>query len=142
MPRLLRTDGINVLVHRIGSALIPALADALHGRQNFNKLSHLARHDRPPFAYVAVQRQGLVLGENVDSAEIGVNAIGKRDIYNAIDAAEGYGRFGAIASQRIEPFARSARQQNSQGIFHSVPALSFWDGLKNVDTSTTSICVR
>ena len=94
---LLGADGINVLVNRIGSALIPLIADALHGRKHFDELSHLAAQDVPAFADVAVQRQRLVLGENVDAAQIGVEAVGESDIDDAIHSAEGDGGLGAVA---------------------------------------------
>ena len=68
----------------------------------------LAAHDVPAFADMPVQRQRLVLGEDVDPAQVGVDAVGKRDVDDAVDAAEGDGRLGAVASQRIEPLARAS----------------------------------
>ena len=55
MPRLLGPDGVDVLVNRIGCSLIPALADPLHGWQHFDELPHLAPHNVPSFANVAIQ---------------------------------------------------------------------------------------
>ncbi len=40
---LLRADRINVLVDRVGRALIPLIADPLHRRQHFDELSQFAR---------------------------------------------------------------------------------------------------
>src|SRR4051812_2589093 len=42
MLRLLRADGINVLVNRIRRALIPGFTYTFHWRQHFDKLAHFA----------------------------------------------------------------------------------------------------
>jgi len=102
---LLGTDGINVLIDRVRRAHIPVIADPLHRGENFNELSYLAADDIPTFTDVPVERKSFVLGKDEDAAQFGVNAIGKRDIDDAVDAAEGDGRFGAIASERIESLA-------------------------------------
>ncbi len=105
---LLRADRVNVLVDRVGCALIPLVAHPLHGRQHFDELAQFDAHDVPTFADVAVQRQGLVLGKDVDPPQVGVDAIGEGDVDDAVDAAKGDGRFGAVASQRIQPLTRAA----------------------------------
>ena len=75
VARLLRTDGINILINRVCGALVPLLADALHGRQHFDELSQFAGDDVPAFTNVAVEGEGLVLGENINPAQVGVNTI-------------------------------------------------------------------
>jgi hypothetical protein len=52
---------------------------------------------------VAVEGEGLVLGEDVDAAEVGVDAVGEGDVDDAVLAAKGDGGFGAIAGEREEP---------------------------------------
>ena len=94
---LLGADGINVLIDRVGCALIPLIADALHGRKNFDELADFAAENVPAFADVAVQRQRFVLRKNVNAAQVGVEAIGESDVNDAVHAAEGDGRLGAIA---------------------------------------------
>ena len=106
---LLRPDRVNVLIHRVGGALVPLIAYPLHRRQHFDELAHLAAHDVPAFAHVAVQRKRLVLGQDINPAQVGVDAVGKSDVDDAIDSAEGDSRLGAIASERIEALARPAR---------------------------------
>jgi hypothetical protein len=54
---------------------------------------------------VAIERKRLVLGEDVDVAEIGVDAVGERDVDDAVLAGEGYGRLGTIACEREKTFA-------------------------------------
>ena len=119
MLGLLAADGINVLVDRVGGAHVPGGAGALHGRQNLEELAQLLRHNAgPAFTNVAVQRERLVLGEDVDLAQAGVDAVGECDVDDAVVAAKGYRRFGAIAGERKEPFARATRQQYSECVSH------------------------
>ena len=115
---LLAANGVDVLIDGVGGAQVPVLADALHGRQNLDELAQVAGHDVPALADVAVQRQGLVLGEDVDVAQVGVDAVGERDVDDAVIAAEGDRRLGAVARQGIQAFARAAGQQDSQRVFH------------------------
>ncbi len=121
MLGLFGTDGINVLVNRVRRALVPLVADPLHGRQHFHELAHFTAHNVPAFADVAIQRERLVLSKNVTPTQVGVDAVGERDVNDAVDPAEGHGRFGAVTSQRIEPFACSSSQQHSQSVFHHGP---------------------
>jgi hypothetical protein len=67
---------------------------------------------------MAIKRERFVLCENVNAAQVGVDAVGEGDVDDAINAAESNGRFGAVTSQRVESFARSASQQDSEGVFH------------------------
>src|SRR5439155_26062049 len=124
VARLLRSDGINILVNRVGCALIPLIADPLHWRKDFDELSQFARDDVPPFTHVAVQRQRLVLSEEINVAQVRVDAVREGDIDNAVNPAEGHGRFGAVASERIQAFARSSGQQDSQSVFHRSTMMS------------------
>jgi len=59
------------------------------------------------------------LGENEDAAQAGVDAVGKRDVDDAVDAAEDHGGFGAIASERVEALTGASSEQDSERIFHS-----------------------
>ncbi len=52
---LLRTDRVNVLVHRVCRALIPLIAHPFHGRQHFDELAQFHAHDVPAFADMPVQ---------------------------------------------------------------------------------------
>jgi hypothetical protein len=53
---LLGPDGIDILVNRVGRALVPLVADALHGREHFHELPHFASYDVPAFADVSIER--------------------------------------------------------------------------------------
>ncbi len=104
----LAADGVDVLVDGIGGSLVPVLADALHGRQNFDELPKLAGDDLPGLADVAIEGERLVLGEDVDLAQSGVDAVGEGYVDDAVDAAEGDSGFGAVAGERIKPLACTA----------------------------------
>ena len=53
---LLRADGVNILVNRVGGAQVPVFTDALHRRQDLNEFAQLPRHHRTPaFTNVAVE---------------------------------------------------------------------------------------
>ena len=66
------------------------------------------------------QIERLVLGENEDPADAGIDAIGKRKIDNPVGSAEWNGGFGRIAGQRMKAFTDAPSQQNCQNIIHSV----------------------
>ena len=108
--RLLAADGINILIHRVGGAQIPVLRNAHLRRQHFDEFAK-PHQRRPAAAHVPVQAQRFVLRENKYAAQIAVHAIRKRDVNDAVDAAKGHRRLGAIAGQRPKPFALAACQQ-------------------------------
>ena len=116
---LFAADGIDVLIDRIRGAHVPVGAGALHGRQQFKELAQFLRHDaRPAFADMTVERERLVLGKDEHPAQAGIDAVGERDVDDAVVSAEGHGWFGAVAGKRKEPFSGSARKQNTQCVFH------------------------
>ena len=109
MTGLLAADRVNVLVNRVSGSLIPLFAHPLHRGQYFYELAHFIAHDVPAFANMAIEGQGFVLRENVNPSQIGVDAVGKRNVDDAIDAAEGDSGFCAIAGEGIQSFSGSAR---------------------------------
>ncbi len=116
---LLGADGVDVLVDGVGGALVPGLGDALHGREDLDELAEFVGDDgAPALADVAVERERLVLGEDVDVAQVGVDAVGEGDVDDAVLAGEGDGRLGAIAGQGEEPFAGTTGKQNAKRISH------------------------
>ena len=117
VARVLAADGINVLVNGVGGSEIPVGGDAHLRRQDFDEFAE-AQQLRPALADVPVERKRFVLRQNEDAAEIAVDAVGKRDVDNAVDAAEGHSGLGAVARQRPQPFALPACQQNADRIAH------------------------
>src|SRR5207302_8120397 len=103
-------DGIYVLVNSIGGVQVPVLADPFHRRQNLDELSQFAGRDRAPaLADVTVQRERLILGEDINLAQVGIDAIGEGYIDDAVRSAKGDCRLGTITSQGIETLPRAAR---------------------------------
>src|SRR6202158_1811450 len=115
---LLGADGIDVLIDRVGRPHIPVLADPLHGGQDFDKLADLTAKNIPAFADLTIQREGLVLSEDIDAPQARVDTVRKRDVDDAVDAAEGYGWFGAVAGERIEALACASSGQKFERIFY------------------------
>ncbi len=77
VPGLFGADGINVLVDGVGGAHVPVGADALHRGKNLDEFAEFLGNDAgPAFTNMAVKRERLVLGEDVDVAQIGVDAVG------------------------------------------------------------------
>jgi hypothetical protein len=75
---LFRADGVDVLEDGVGGALVPGLGDALHGRKDLDELAEFRGDDgSPAFADVAIQREAFVLGEDVDVAQVRVDAVGQ-----------------------------------------------------------------
>ena len=79
-------DRVDVLIDRVGGALVPVLGDPLLGRDHLDVLVELAGEELPPLVDVPVQAHGLVLGEDEDLAEVGVDAVREREVDDPVDA--------------------------------------------------------
>src|ERR1700730_1007635 len=115
--RTLAADGINILIHRVGGALVPLLRHSHLRRQYFDILAE-ARKRGPSRANVAIEAEGFVLREHEHAPQIRVDAIGKRDIDDAIESAERNRWLGTIARQRPQPFTLASRKKYSDGVAH------------------------
>ena len=71
-----------------------------------------------PGADVAIEAQRFVLRQHEDAPQIAVDAVGKGDVDNAVEAAERNGGLGAVARQRPQPFALTSGEQHSDGVAH------------------------
>ena len=76
------------------------------------KLAELAVDHAPAQAHVAVQALGLVLRGDEDLAQARVDAVGEREVDDAVGPAEGHRRLGALAGERVQALARPAGQQD------------------------------
>jgi hypothetical protein len=56
-----------------------------------------------------VEGERLVLGQNVNPPQFRVETVRQSDVDDAIDPAKGYGRFSAVAGERVEAFSCSSR---------------------------------
>ena len=113
----LAADGIDVLIDGVGGAQVPIGRNAHLRREHFDEFAE-SHQGGPAFAHVAVEAEGLVLGEDEDAAQVAVDAIGQRDVDDAVDAAEGHGGLGAVARERPQALALAAGQQDTDGIAH------------------------
>ena len=120
--RLLAADGIDILIDGVGRALIPVLRDAHLRRQHLDEIA-VAHESGPAAADVPVEAERLVLRENEDAAQVAIEAIGKREIDDAIDAAERNGRLGAVARERPKALALAASQENADRVAHQGHAI-------------------
>ena len=56
------------------------------------------------------------MGEDANSLQLRVDAVGKGEIDDAVDAAERYRGLGAMFRQRIEPLALAPRQDQRKRV--------------------------
>src|SRR4029453_18965400 len=107
----------------VGSALIPVLAGVgghLLGGQN---LDEAARGMVEPvsLADVAVKADGEKLRQHVHLVEAAVDAVGERDVDQAVLAGEGHGRLAAVFCEGIEPRAATAAEDEGDDVLHDKP---------------------
>jgi len=69
-----------------------------------------ATNGTPAFADVPVQRKRLVLGKDVNRAQVGINAVGKCDIDNAVVSRRTY---AGLARSRVSVYKRSPAPQQA-----------------------------
>ena len=120
--RVLAKDRIQVLVHRVGGALIPLFANPLLRAENLDELSELVGDDAPSHADVTAQRQRLVLQGDEDPAQPGIDAVAQREVDDPVRPAEVDGRLGALLRQRIEAFSDATRQDHYETLVeHGAP---------------------
>ena len=67
---------------------------------------------------MAIEAGGLVLREDQNLADFAIEAIGQREIDDAVQPAEGDRRLRPIASQRLEPCPLAPGKDDGQDIFH------------------------
>ena len=68
---------------------------------------------------MAVEGERLVLGEDVDVTQVGVDAVGQGDVDDAVLTCKGDGGLGSIASEWKKPLARTTGEQDSKRISHN-----------------------
>ena len=115
LPGLLEKVG-EVLAHGVGRALIPTgPGGGLLRGENFHEAAGAENIEFVGRVDVPVQRGGVELGQHIDVADAGVEAVADGDIDQPVFAAERDGGFGAVLGQGEEPFARAAAHDDSEG---------------------------
>src|SRR5262249_23627828 len=108
----------------IRSALVPLFVDPLLRWNDVDELAQLAAQVIPPTERdVAIQAHRLVLREHENPPQAAVEAVGEREIDDAVDTTERHGRLGPVARQRAEPRSLSSCQNDGQDILHRVRSL-------------------
>ena len=121
VARVLAQDRVEVLIDRVGRALIPVLADALLRRQDLDELAELVGDDAPAHADVAVERQRLVLRRDEDPPQSGIDAVAEREIDDPVRPAEIDRRLRALLRQRDTAARRRLRPARSRGCRRAAP---------------------
>ena len=74
--------------------------------------------DVPAGADMAVERVRLVLNQDGDFPQSGVQAVAERKVDDAVFSAERDGGLGALFGERMQPFALSSGQHHREDILH------------------------
>ena len=148
--RVVRADELEILVHRVGGAAVPVLADLLLSRNQLDEFAQLAAQIAPAALDVLDQRLRLVLSEHGDLADAGIHAIRQHEVDDAELAAERRRGLAAMQGQRLEALAAASGHDDRQcaarqsadvasgvgpsGVSHTLPASS------RIGSLTTSAC--
>ena len=105
-----------VLPHGVGGALVPV--DPVGGLLGGEDLDEAAGEDVEVVRVldVAVERAAVELGQHEDAAELGVDAVADGDVDEAVLAAQGDRRLGAVLGQGEEPSAGAAAHDDGDDI--------------------------
>ena len=92
-----RADDVEVLEHGVRRAAVPVGAfHALLRRPQVDEFVEFAAQETPAALQVAQQRVRLVLRDDRDAADAGVQAVGQREVDDPVLAAEVHRRFDAL----------------------------------------------
>ncbi len=108
-----------VLVHRVGRALVPVAAFATEVRlQHPNAASHAVEVPRPPDANVVVQAVRAVLRQHGDAVDLRVHAVRQREVDNAVLAGKRDRRFGTLSREYTQSLPLAASQDDGGHVTH------------------------
>ncbi len=118
-------DESEVLLNGIGGADEPACAARLVGGEDLEAAGELPIQI-PGAARADVLDEGLgaVLGDDDHVKDVGVDAVGEREINNAVFPGIGHGGLGALEGQDAQPRTFSTRQDDGAG-FHDGDSTNF-----------------
>ena len=127
----------DVLVDGVCGALVPVGALCLLiRRQGVHTAVQAVKVPGLAVADVLVQLLGLILGRDANGINVGVDAVGQREVHDAVFAAETDRRFCRFLCQRIQARTTSAGKDHCHNFFcHSfiLPFYTFpsWFGIGN-----------
>ena len=111
-------DVAEVLADGVGGALVPVggLVGLLGGEDlDEAAVEHV---ELVGVADVLVQADGQELREDVDAVEVAVDAVGDRDVDQAVLAGDGHGGLGAVFGERVEAGAAAAAEDQAEDVAH------------------------
>ena len=114
--RVLAEDRVEVLIDRVGRALIPLLADPLLRTQDFDELAELVGDHAPSHAQVAAERERLVLQRDEDAPHPGIDAVAEREIDDPVRAAEVDRGLRPLLGERVQTFAHAPGQHHHENV--------------------------
>src|SRR5262249_29962874 len=114
--RVFAHDRVQILVNRVGSALVPMLAHALLRRENLDELTPLLPDNAPTHPDVTIKRQRPVLRCDADPSQPRVDAVTEREVDDAIGSAEVDRRLRAVLRQRVKTLARAASKDDDKAV--------------------------
>src|SRR4029453_4165955 len=97
--RRIPAQQVEILVDRVGGALVPVGADPLLRWQQLDEFVETSVEERPTALEMTNQTLSLVLRADADATDPGVDAIGEREVDNAELAGKRHGRLRAPRGQ-------------------------------------------
>ena len=124
---IIPVDEGNILIDRVGRALVPVGAGGLLvGRQHMDAAMQAVQVPRLAVADVLVQDQRLILGQDAHRINVGVDAVGQREVDDTILSAKRNCRLGELLGQRIQARSLAAGQDHCDHFFcHKISPLKF-----------------
>ena len=116
--RLIPLDKRNVLIDGIGRALVPfGLLAPRIGRKHLHPAVAAVQAPGLAVADIFVQFQRLILCQNSDGIDAGVDAIGEWKIDDTVFPAKGNGGLGGILRQHHQAAALAAGEKHCNAVF-------------------------
>jgi hypothetical protein len=107
---------VQVLVDRVRGALELAAQGIGARQQGLDGAFAVGEPRRPGRGDVVHQRFGLVLRQNIDGRDPGVDQVAQYEIHQPVAAREGHGWLGMLGGQRVEPRPFAACQNHRDNI--------------------------
>ena len=111
--RPLVVDQVQALEDRVGAAGVPARAEPLLRRHRGDVVAEQLRHP-PGLRDVPVEAVALVLRQDGDLPDLGVDEVGEHEVDQPVVAAERHRRLGPVVGEGSKPLARTARQDDAE----------------------------
>ena len=126
--RIIFIDKADVLIDRVCSTLVPlrALA-ALIRRQGIDAAIQAVKIPSLAVCQIHVQDMRLILRQNTDGVDAGIDTVGQREVDDTVFAAKRHCRLRYVLGQYIQSAATAAGQQHCNAFFF--PRHSFCSNL-------------